>query len=64
MKTLLNILLVLTLLPFNGEAQIFKKIKRQAEDKFIRKIEDKVVQVASDAIVRAAYCRSSNQSGQ
>ena len=37
------------------EAQIFKRIQREAERKLIRKVEDRVVEEVSNAIVRAAY---------
>ncbi|NNE26025.1 MAG: hypothetical protein HKN09_04230, partial [Saprospiraceae bacterium] len=37
------------------EAQLFKKIQREAERKMMKKVEDRIVEEVSNAIVRAAY---------
>ena len=56
MKTLQFLLIVLFVFPLaEADAQIFKRIQREAERKLVKKVEDRVGEEISNAIVRAAY---------
>ena len=49
------LLFLFSLTVTDTNAQIFKRIQREAERKLMKKVEDRVVEEVSNAIVRAAY---------
>ncbi|NNF22027.1 MAG: DUF4412 domain-containing protein [Saprospiraceae bacterium] len=54
-KFILQVSCIFLILPLSSDAQIFKRIQKEAQKKLMKQVEDKVVEEVSNAIVRAAY---------